>query len=186
MSDNASLARPYAKALFELVSEDKEVTTKGAELFANWSTALNKLSLISQDAEFNEVANDPRVDSNKLVDLVADLAGDDLPEGGKNFVTLLVQNGRLDSLTDIESLFRELVAKSQAKVNAEVTTAFALTDSQKSALSSALEQRMGLKVELEEVIDAQLVGGAVIKVGDLVIDGSAKGRVEKLTTTLMR
>ena len=109
-----------------------------------------------------------------------------MPEGGKNFVTLLVQNGRLDSLTDIESLFRELVAKSQAKVNAEVTTAFALTDSQKSALSSALEQRMGLKVELEEVIDAQLVGGAVIKVGDLVIDGSAKGRVEKLTTTLMR
>ena len=97
-----------------------------------------------------------------------------------------MQNDRLDSLTDISQQYTDLVAKAKALVNAEVVTAKPLTDDQKSSLAAALEQRLGLKVELEETVDADLIGGAIIKAGDLVIDGSAKGRIEKLTTALMR
>jgi len=118
--------------------------------------------------------------------LLIDLAKDALPEGGTNLVNLLVQNDRLGALAEIEQQFGDLVAKAKASVNAEVITAMALTDDQKSALSSALEARLGLKVQLEETVDASLVGGAIVKAGDLVIDGSAKGRIEKLTTALMR
>ena len=79
-----------------------------------------------------------------------------------------------------------MVAKAQASVNAEVITAKALSDAQKSAIAEALEGRLGLKVNLEETVDADLVGGAIVKAGDLVIDGSAVGRIEKLSSTLLR
>ena len=78
------------------------------------------------------------------------------------------------------------MAKAQALVHAKVTTALPLTKDQKSSLTSALEARLGMKVEIDENVDAGLVGGAIIQAGDLVIDGSAKGRIEKLTTALMR
>lgn len=118
--------------------------------------------------------------------MLNELLEGDLPEGGGNFLNLLVNNDRISVLSDIEQQFGELVAKAQASVNAQVITAIALSESQKSSLATALEQRLGLKVNLQESVDADLVGGAIIKAGDLVIDGSAKGRIEKLTSALMR
>lgn len=178
MADNASIARPYAKAVFDLAQE--------ANAFDAWSTALEQLSAISNDADFRTLVTDPRVDGGKVAELLTDLAKDSLPEGGANFINLLVQNDRLEGLTDISQQYGELVAKANALVNAEVITAKALTADQKSSLAAALEIRLGLKVELAETVDATLVGGAIIKAGDMVIDGSAKGRIEKLTTALMR
>jgi F-type H+-transporting ATPase subunit delta len=89
-------------------------------------------------------------------------------------------------LADIEELYKELVAKAQKAVNAQVLSAIALTDTQKTSLIEALEARLGLKVNLDETVDTSLVGGAIVKAGDLVIDGSARGRIEKLSSTLMR
>jgi len=175
---NASIARPYAKAVFDLALE--------SNAFDAWSTALEQLAVISDDADFSALVSDPRVDGAKVAELLTDLAKDSLPDGGANLINLLVQNDRLDTLADINQQYTDLVAKAKALVNAEVITARPLTDDQKSSLASALEQRLGLKVELEETVDADLVGGAIIKAGDLVIDGSAKGRIEKLTTALMR
>jgi len=177
MADNASIARPYA-AVFDLAQESNS--------FEGWAAALTQLTAISNDESFSALVSDPRVDGSKVADLLIDLAKDALPEGGTNLVNLLVQNDRLGALAEIEQQFGDLVAKAKASVNAEVITAMALTDDQKSALSSALEARLGLKVQLEETVDASLVGGAIVKAGDLVIDGSAKGRIEKLTTALMR
>lgn len=178
MADNASIARPYAKAVFDLAQESNATDA--------WAVALEQLSAISNDADFRTLVTDPRVNGGKVAELLTDLAKDSLPEGGANFINLLVQNDRLESLTGISQQFGELVAKANALVNAEVITAKALTNDQKSSLANALETRLGLKVELTEVVDSALVGGAIIKAGDLVIDGSAKGRIEKLTTALMR
>ncbi|RBP53787.1 F0F1 ATP synthase subunit delta [Arenicella xantha] len=178
MADNASIARPYAKAVFDLAQESGS--------FESWSAALEHLAAISRDESFQTLVLDPRTNDSRVVELLADLSKDSLPEGGTNFVKLLVQNDRLGSLTDIGQQYEELVAKAKAIVNAEVITAIALTDDQKASLSSALETRLGMKVSLAQTIDASLVGGAVVKAGDMVIDGSAKGRIEKLTTTLMR
>ena len=178
MADNASIARPYAKAVFDLAQEN--------DAFDAWTSALEQLAAISSDADFSALVSDPRVDASKVTELLTDLAKDSLPEGGANFVNLLVQNDRLESLSDINVQYVDLVAKAKALVNAEVITAMPLTADQKSSLATALEARLGLKVELQETVDADLIGGAVIKAGDLVIDGSAKGRVEKLTSALMR
>jgi F-type H+-transporting ATPase subunit delta len=178
MANNASIARPYAKAVFDLAQETGS--------YESWSAALEKLALISADDSFSALVSDPRVDARKVTDLLVDLAKDTLPEGGTNLVNLLVQNDRLGALSDIEQQFGELVAKAQASVKAEVVTAMALTEEQKSSLASALEARLGLKVTLDETVDTALVGGAIVRAGDLVIDGSARGRIEKLTTALMR
>lgn len=178
MADNASIARPYAKAVFDLAQETNS--------FDDWSTALDQLAVISQDEDFIALVNDPRVEGSKTAELLADVAKDVLPEGGTNFVNLLVQNDRLIALEDIKQQYGDLVAKAKALVNAKVTTALPLTADQKSSITSALEARLGMKVEIDEVVDADLVGGAIIQAGDMVIDGSAKGRIEKLTTALMR
>ena len=178
MADNASTARPYAKAVFELAHENNA--------YAIWGGSLKKLAAISQDADFAALVNDPKISEDQLTGLLKELLEGELPEGGDNFLNLLVKNDRISVLSDIEQQFEELVAKAQASVNAQVITALALTEAQKSSLASALEKRLGLKVNLEETVDADLVGGAIIKAGDLVIDGSAKGRIEKLTSALMR
>lgn len=178
MADHASTARPYAKALFELAQESGS--------YQAWLAGLAQLAAVAADDSFGNLVNDPRVDRTQIAELLIDISKDALPEGGENFVHLLVQNDRLEALTDIEQQFSELVAKAQSSVNAEVLTAIALSDTQKSALEAALEKRLGLKVSLEETIDPSLLGGAIVKAGDLVIDGSARGRIEKLTTALMR
>lgn len=179
MTDNASIARPYAKAVFELAQETKA--------FDAWSQALANAALVTADADFAALANDPRVDDTRLSELLLDLCKKSLPkEGGDNFIRLLVQNDRLNALQDIHSQYELLVAEAQQAVNAEVITAKALSDKQKTALSKALEKRLGLKVSLTESVDESLVGGAIVKAGDLVIDGSVQGRIEKLTATLTR
>ncbi len=178
MADNASTARPYAKALFELAQESAS--------FDGWSDAMAKISAIVGDEAFSGLVNDPRIEGARIADLLIELSQDVLPTGGANFINLLVQNDRLEAVHDIEQQFSEMVAKAQASVNAEVITAMALSETQKASLETALEQRLGLKVSLQETVDPSLVGGAIVKAGDLVIDGSAKGRIEKLTSALMR
>ena len=178
MADNASIARPYAKAVFDLAQETGS--------FDEWSAALDHLAVISQDESFIALVNDPRVESSKTAELLTDVAKESLPEGGVNFINLLVQNDRLLALTDIKEQYSDLVAKAKALVNAKVTTALPLTADQKKSLISALEARLGMKVEIDESVDASIVGGAVVQAGDLVIDGSAKGRIEKLTSALLR
>ena len=178
MADNATIARPYAKAVFDYAQESNS--------FDEWDAALTKLAAISDDESFSTVVNDPRVEGSKITELLIDLTKDVLPEGGTNFLSLLVKNERLDSLVDVKNQYSALVAKAKAIVNAEVITAIALTEDQKSSLVQALEQRLNQKVTLQETVDASLVGGAIVKANDLVIDGTAKGRIEKLTSTLLR
>ena len=178
MADNASLARPYAKAVFSLAQETNTLDA--------WASVLGRLSAVSQDSEFAALVADPKMDSDKVTDLLTELAGSGLPDGGNNFINLLVANSRVGALADIEHQYTALVAESKAQVNAEVVTAMALTDAQKDQLASALQSRLGMSVNLLETVDASLTGGASIKAGELVSDGSAKGRLEKLTSALRR
>lgn len=178
MADYASIARPYAKAVFDLAQE--------TNAFEAWTDALATAAAVSQDEAFGELISDPRVDRSKLSDLLLDVCGKSVPDGGSNLFKLMVQNDRLQALPEVAAQFKELVAKAKELVNAQVFTAMALSDDQKKALSAALESKLGLKVSLTETIDPDLIGGAVVKAGDLVIDGSAKGRIEKLATALSR
>ena len=176
MADNASIARPYAKAVFDLATETGNQD--------DWSNALESLAVIAQDEDFGKAINSPQVKPAQLEEVVIGLLGKKLPEGGDNFIKLLAQNGRLEALPDVQQQYAVLLAESRKSIEAEVMTARPLSAEQKSNLTEALQTRLGVTVSIVETVDESLVGGAIVKAGDLVIDGSAKGRVEKLAIAL--
>ena len=176
MADNASIARPYAKAVFDLATE--------ANQHDDWTNALDVLATIASDNDFVDVVASPQVKAEQLEELVIGIVGDKLPDGGNNFVKLLAQNERLEVLPDVQQQYALLLAESRKSIEAEVLTARPLSDEQKTKLTEALQIRLGVTVSIIETVDESLVGGAIVKAGDLVIDGSAKGRVEKLAIAL--
>jgi len=176
MTANASIAGPYAKAVFDLATES------GTQ--DDWSATLEFLALISQDEDFINTVNTPQVSAEQVEGLLLDVLGKKIPAGGDNFIKLLTQNARTDVLADIQQQFTALLAESRQSIEAEVVTARPLSADQKTKLTDALQTRLGVSVSLVEVVDESLVGGAMVKAGDLVIDGSAKGRVEKLAIAL--
>lgn len=178
MASSASVARPYAQAVFELASEQGNPE--------EWSSALTSLSAVAGDDAFAALLDDPRVSNDQLTGLLTDVVSDGLPDGGENLVRLLVRNGRVEALPDISRQFDLRVADANKSVNAQVISARELNEDQRNRLSEALEARLGCSVSLEEEVDADLLGGAIVKAGDLVIDGSAAGRIKKLGMSLAR
>ena len=176
MADNASIARPYAKAVFDLATENSNQD--------DWAATLESLAAIAQDEEFGKAVSSPQVTAEQLEELVLGVLGKKIPTGGDNFIKLLAQNGRLESLPEVQQQYALLLAESRKSIEAEVLTARPLSADQKSNLTEALQTRLGVSVSIVETIDESLVGGAIVKAGDLVIDGSAKGRVEKLAIAL--
>ncbi|MGH1541417.1 MAG: F0F1 ATP synthase subunit delta [Arenicella sp.] len=178
MADNASIARPYAKAVFDLATE--------AGNQDDWANGLEVLSAVVIDDEFGKIIDSPQIKQDQLVQLALDVCGDKLPQGGDNLIKLLVHNNRLDIVPGVQEQFALMLAESRQSINAEVLTARPLNAEQTSKLSDALEKRLGVTVSITETVDESLIGGAIVKAGDLVIDGSAKGRVEKLASALNR
>ena len=176
MADNASIARPYAKAVFDLATEIGNQD--------DWSNTLESLAVIAQDEEFGKAVNSPQVKPEQLEEVVLGLLGKNMPEGGDNFIKLLTQNGRFEALPEVQQQYAVLLAESRESIEAEVLTALPLSAAQKKSLTAALKARLGVSVSIVETIDESLIGGAIVKAGDLVIDGSAKGRVEKLAIAL--
>lgn len=176
MADNASIARPYAKAVFDLATESGNQDA--------WNVALESLAIIAQDEAFGNALNSPQIKPEQLEELVLGVLGKKIPEGANNFIKLLAQNGRLETLQDLQQQYALLLAESRKSIEAEVLTARPLSVDQKLNLTDALQTRLGVTVSLLETVDESLVGGAIVKAADLVIDGSAKGRVEKLTIAL--
>jgi len=178
MAGTSSLARPYARAVFELAQDAGD--------FKSWSEALAFLAALVNDESIQDLLNNPRVETERLQELLDDLCGDRVPEGGRNLVRLMLDNDRLSLLPDVAAQYDTLRAEAEGTVEAEVRSAKPLSDEQKSQLSAALEKRLGRKVNLTVQKDDSLLGGAVIRAGDLVIDGSARGRLEKLASALQR
>lgn len=178
MAGTSSLARPYARAVFELAQESKD--------FKSWSQALAFLAALVSDESIQDLINNPRVEQERLEELFDDLCGDRVPEGGRNLLRLMMANDRLPLTPDVAAQYEILRAEAEGTVEAEVRTAKPISDEQRTQLSRALEKRLGRKVNLTVHEDDTLLGGAVIRAGDLIIDGSAKGRLEKLASALQR
>ena len=178
MSVSVSIARPYAQAIFDLAKESKT--------YDQWLEGLAMAAVVAEDPEIATLVADPTVSSERLQALLIDVCGDSLPAGGDNLLKLLVQNDRVGSLPSIATQFAELVDMERRTVTADVVSAEQLTDEQRKSLVAALEARLGRTVNLSESVDETLVGGAVVRAGDLVIDGSAAGRLGKLAVALAR
>jgi F-type H+-transporting ATPase subunit delta len=186
MADNHTIARPYAEAAFELAREAGELDA--------WSGALSVASDVMADGEVARfLANPSLTDDERLEFLTGliDTAGgaDNILAGrvneGRNFLKLLLEYGRIAVLPEIAEHFDAQKAEVENTIDVTVTSATALGDAQKKVIAEALGKRLKRNVRLEAELDESLIGGAVIRAGDIVIDGSLRSRLKSLSNALI-
>ncbi len=173
MSQPLTLARPYARAAFSLARDEGRS--------AEWSRALGFAARIAADPQVEAMLGHPQLSSDDAVTL---LAVDGAGEGFARFLDLLGENRRLPLLPEIAGLFEELRAEADRVVRARVTSASAMAPGEVESIKAALMRRFGRDVEIETAVDESLIGGAVIDAGDVVIDGSIKGKLARLQSSL--
>ena len=176
MAERATIARPYAKAAFEYARD--------AKAFAEWSQGLKAGAEIVADPRVSVLSTSPSLTAADLAGLVTDLGGANFNGGMQNFVRVLAENHRLPLLPEIAAQYEELRAAVENTVDVEVTSAVALDAAQSENLKRALNERLKRQVRMQNSVDSSLLGGAIVRAGDLVIDGSLKGRLERLATEL--
>lgn len=143
---------------------------------------LGFLGLLLADPQIRNIAGDPRVGRERLERLIFDIADGRLSAEGKNLIRVLLDAGRLDLLPEIARLFEELRAEAEGVVEVEVISAYPMEEQETEALGSAVRHRIGKAISLKTDVDRGLIGGAVVRIGDLVIDGSLRGRLHQLST----
>ncbi len=176
MADKTTVARPYAKAAFEQASADKRL--------AEWSDALQAGAAVVKDERVENLLGNPQVAPSQLAGFVFDVAGSKLNGDGRNFFDMLAENRRLAYLPEIAALFDELKDKAEGVVDVTVTSAAPLDAAQQKTLSTALERKLKRSVRLHCETDPKLIGGAVVRAGDLVIDGSVLSRLNRIAYEL--
>jgi len=172
MSEQMSLARPYAKAIFELARDAGD--------YARWSDQLELLAMMAQDSSMVEVISNPDVSEQQLAELIIDVAGDQLDEQGRNLVKLLARNNRVTVVADINQQFLVLRDDAEQVIEAQLITASDVNDAQKKTIEAALSSRLGKQIKLEATVDESLIGGAIVRAGDWVVDGSVKAQLQDL------
>ncbi len=177
MAEIQTLARPYAVAVFELAQSRLALTA--------WSEMLAFITAVASDANMQRLADDPRVNRGRFLDLFLDVGGKHINAEGANFIRLLVENHRLNLLPEIVEQYEARKTEAEARVEATVVSAFPLKATQLQSLSEALKRKLGREVNLTIEVDKTLMGGIVIRTGDLVIDGTVRGRLADLATYLI-
>jgi len=176
MAERTTTARPYAKAIFALARKSNTLAATSASLI--------RAAEVVADSRVHALLGSPHVTAAQLAEFVTGVTGAGLDEHGRNFIALLAQNRRLGFLPEIAALFEQMKADVENAVDVEVVSATALNAEQESRYAAALQKKLGRSVRLHTKVDGSLLGGAVLKAGDLVIDGSIKGRLERLATEL--
>lgn len=172
MAELHTLARPYAKAAFELARE--------AGALQQWSQTLRTLTAAVADAQVAALLADPRLSRHEVAGVLIAALGDKLDAPGRNLVRLLAENNRLAALPAIAEEFEALRAEAEKRVEVEITTATAVAEPQQQALIGAVRKRLAREVQVAWKTDPALIAGAVIRAGDLVIDGSVAGELAQL------
>ena len=176
MAEISTIARPYAEATFSLASDNSSL--------GEWSNMLALASIVAVDDDMQSMIGNTSINKDQLISLFLDVCGDKLTEQGKNLIKVLVENRRLGVLPEIARQFELLKAEAEKTVEAEVISAFEVSQEQQQQIAEKLKQRLGRDVTLTCKIDDSLIGGVIIKAGDLVIDGSAVGQINKLSVAL--
>ena len=176
MSDLATTARPYAHAAFDVAVAGHEEQ--------QWTDMLAFMVAVACDPVMRTLLDSPLLSKQQVADIFISVCEGQISEQGANFIRLLAENGRVQLLPEIEALYRQYRAESEGTIDAEVVSASDVNEAQLASISGALKQRLGKEVRLVSRIDPALLGGAVIRAGDLVIDGSVRGRLDKLSAAL--
>lgn len=176
MAETITIARPYARAVFGIANDKGELKA--------WSELLAILAYCVAQAEVQSVISNPAVSDEQVIGLLANVSGKLMTEDASNFLAVLAQNNRLSLLADIAVIYEELREQAEQMMTADVTSTLKLTAKQQKDISTALKKRLGRDVTLNTSVDKALLGGAIIRAGDLVIDGSALGKLNRLANAI--
>lgn len=176
MSSNTTLARPYARAAFELA--------RGSDDLSGWGSALEASAAVVTNEGVAEWLKSPDLDRNRAVQFITETIGGELDERFTRFLAVLAANDRLSVLPEVAELFAELRQEAENRLEVRVVSASPLEDDQARRMKAALARRFDCEIELDNEVDPGVLGGAVIYAGDEVIDGSLKGRLRQMENSL--
>ncbi len=177
MAENVTVARPYAEAIFALADA-------GGAL-GRWSQTLAVMAAVAANPELRAANGDPNLSADQVYGLFAGACGD-LATEAQNLVRVLIENGRLATLPELRDIYEELKNAREGVVEALITSAYPLDSRQLSTLVAELEQRFKRKVKPQVNVDAALIGGVRMQVGDEVIDGSVRGKLAAMAVALTK
>ena len=176
MAELSTIARPYAKAAFEYARDNSALS--------QWAEQLATASAVAQDTGMKSVLDDPALTAERQARTFTEVCGDALDAEARNFIAVLASNKRLALLPEIYSLFTQFKANQEKSVDVEVISAFDLADETVDRLAGALGKKLEREVKVSSSTDRDLLGGVLIRAGDLVIDGSVRGRLNKLAEAM--
>lgn len=176
MAELSTLARPYARAAFEFAANANDLTT--------WSGQLATAAVVARAENMVKVLTSPSLTSSQQAAQFLDVCGDELNGNACNFIKVLADNKRLSLLPEISALYEEFKANREKSVEVEVATAFELDAAIQEKLATALSGKLERDVNVQTVIDKNLLGGVVVRAADVVIDGSVRGRLNKLAEAM--
>lgn len=178
MAELATLSRPYANAVFDLAQSSGNLES--------WSKTLNILVTTSRDIAVQTMLESPDMAAIEKAAKLAELCADEIDDDAGSFLHALAEHDRLSLLSQIQRQFEALRAEQERTLDVEVVSAFDLTQGQSDALKAALQRKYEKDVALTSRTDTSLIGGAVVRAGDMVVDGSVRGRLTKLVETLLQ
>jgi F-type H+-transporting ATPase subunit delta len=173
MSQNQTVARPYAKAAFELALAEKAL--------AKWSEMLSSAALIARDKQMVGLMKNPNFSSEDIIGIFLALGKDVFNQEMHNFINTLARFKRLAFLPEIAEIFDAMRANAERTIHVQLICAFPINEDYQQRLANALKRRTNCEVSLECFTDKSILGGAIIRAGDLVIDGSVRGRLAKIS-----
>lgn len=178
MAELATLARPYANAVFGMARQSGDLD--------RWSRTLGFLAAASAHPQMKGYLEAPGTADEVKAARLSDVCGDEIQPSAVKFLQVLALNKRLSLLAEIREQFEDLRAQEQQTLDVEITSAFELSAAESDKLQAALHTRFKREVSMTSKVDASLLGGAVIRAGDTVIDGSVRGKLRKLAESIQR
>lgn len=176
MAELSTLARPYAKAAFEVAA------SKGA--LAEWSAQLGTAAAVTADSAMAAVLGSPSLTAEQMANTMIEVCGDAVSGDGHNFIRVLASNKRLPLLPEIHKQFEQYKANREKTVDVDVVSAFEMDADSEQKLAEVLARKLEREVKVDTTVDSSLLGGVLIRAGDLVIDGSVRGRLNKLAEAM--
>jgi F-type H+-transporting ATPase subunit delta len=178
MAESITLARPYAMAAFALAKRENRL--------ADWSQMLRFAADLYRDERVQAALANPKLTRRDVEALMLDLVGERLDERARNLLVLLVRNNRLHLLPSIAELYEQLRAVEENQVDAQIETAFPLSDAQLGELVGRLERRTARRVRARVELEPELIGGVRVRIGDDVWDASVRGQLASMSAALTR
>ena len=176
MSESVTIARPYAQAVFRLACENQTLPA--------WSDRLQRLAMIADNSDMTEIIGNPKYSAGQIAELIVSLSGEPDNKELASFIGLLAENERLGVLGQVRDIFEALKSAEEGVKDAVIVSAYPLADAQLTTLTAELESHFGSRLRPRVELDATLIGGVRVSVGDQILDISVRGKLDSMASAL--